>query len=47
MTFEEIKRDTIQTARELYYTFATIARLKAATTIGELNRIMMAARHAM
>lgn len=45
MSFSEIKEQTIQIAKELYYTFTTIERLEAARTEGELYAIMATARH--
>lgn len=47
MIFEEIKKETIQVAKELYYTFTTIEQLEAARTEGELYAIMATARHAI
>lgn len=44
---EAERAEAIQAARELYYGEAVIEKLKAATTLRQLDRILMEARAAM
>lgn len=43
-TFENLKKNTIKAAKELFYDESYISQLKHATTEGELTRIMITAR---
>lgn len=47
VNIETARNQAIQAARELYYGEAVIEKLKAATTLRQLDRILMEARAAM
>ena len=46
-SFDFLKKNAIRTAKDLFYGDKVIIELKAAKTVGEINRIMVTARKQM
>lgn len=44
LSFEKVKRDALQAAKELFYKPECVERIKNAKTVGEINRALAMGR---